>query len=207
MKKTNKNNKTKELIFNTTLELLRKNGSLILKDISETANVNIAAINYYYGDKENLIKEIISSELKKLKIKVTEFANQAVANPGNPKQDLYNVIDYLYDFAITNMGLLKYIFASNNKQISEEAIYLYIHEVALDTEFMDNLMAFGNAVIPNHSIKSYNVKYTQLISTFAFPIVAELDLLEIDFKYFNSIFDPIFRKKYIHQLCDTFFIN
>ena len=96
MKKTNKNNKTKELIFNTTLELLRKNGSLILKDISETANVNIAAINYYYGDKENLIKEIISSELKKLKIKVTEFANQAVANPGNPKQDLYNVIAKSY---------------------------------------------------------------------------------------------------------------
>ena len=206
-KKINKNNKTKNLIFTTTLDLLRKNGSLILKDISETANVNIAAINYYYGDKDNLIKEVITSELKNLKAGINELATNCINNPGNPKDDLTKILAYMYDFAIGNLGLLKYIFSANNKQIAEETIYLYIHEISLDTDFMDNVMKLFNVLIPNYSIKSYNVKYTQLISTFAFPIVMELDILKIDFTYFNSILDDDFRKKYIQQLCETFFIE
>ena len=68
-------------------------------------------------------------------------------------------------------------------------------------------MKLINIILPNHSIKSYSIKYTQLISTFAFPIVVELDILKIDFTYFNSILDDNFRKQYIKQLCETFFLD
>ncbi len=71
-----KNNKTKTLIFQTALKLLRKNHNLTLKDISSSANVNIAAINYYFGDKENLIKDIITDQLHSLKLKLNTFLDE-----------------------------------------------------------------------------------------------------------------------------------
>ena len=200
-----KNNKTKDLIFNTAVKLLQTNGNLILKNISDEANVNIAAINYYYGDKDTLIKEIISYQLNILKTRVSDLLDTFNAYKKNPEESMCNILTYLYDFCIENLGIIKFIFGVNNKQITEEAIYLYIHEITLDTDFMDKVMIYINTISPFYTMSKYKIKYTQLLSTFAFPLIVELDLLKIDIAYFTSIKDTKFREQYIQQLCKTFF--
>lgn len=201
----NKNNKTKDLIFKTAIELLQENGNLILKNISDKAKVNIAAINYYYGDKDTLLKEIIVYELTILKTNVSKYLDMFNEFNENPEESMCKILTYLYDYSIENLGILKFIFSANNKQITEEAIYLYIHEITLDTEFMDKVMVFINTISPFYTMDKYKIKYTQLLSTFAFPLVVELDLLKIDIAYFTSIKDVRFRENYIKQLCKTFF--
>lgn len=201
----NKNNKTKDLIFETAVSLLQENGNLILKNISDKANVNIAAINYYYGDKDTLLREIITYELNILKQNLSVYLDSYTTHNENPEDSLCKILTYLYDFSIENLGILKFIFNSNNKQITEEAIYLYIHEITLDTEFMDKVMIYINNISPFYTMNKYKIKYTQLLSTFAFPLVVELDLLKIDIAYFTSIKDTKFREQYIKQLCKTFF--
>lgn len=199
-----KNNKTKTLIFQTALKLLRKNHNLTLKDISSSANVNIAAINYYFGDKENLIKDIITDQLHSLKLKLNTFLDEFETST-DYEQTLCKLISCMYDFCFENLGLLNYIFSTDSKKIMQEAIFIYVHEISLDQEFMDKIMQTIAKISPVHSMDECKVKYTQLFSTFAFPIIFELNLLKVEVAYFNSIADPKFREQYVKQICKTFF--
>lgn len=58
----------KQKIFETTLDLVNQYGTLVsVRKISKAANVNVAAINYHYGSKDNLINEIIIYKLELFK--------------------------------------------------------------------------------------------------------------------------------------------
>ena len=46
---------TKNAIIASALRLLRQNGKVTVKEISEDAGVNVAAINYHFTDKETLL--------------------------------------------------------------------------------------------------------------------------------------------------------
>lgn len=110
----------------------------------------------------------------------------------------------MYDFCFENLGLLNYIFSADSK-IMQEAIFIYVHEISLDQAFMDKIMQTIAKISPVHSMDECKVKYTQLFSTFAFPIIFELNLLKVEVAYFNSIADPKFREQYVKQICKTFF--
>lgn len=50
---------TKTAIINSTVKLLKANGKVTIKEISDDAGVNIAAINYHFTDKKSLISVVI----------------------------------------------------------------------------------------------------------------------------------------------------
>ena len=52
---------TKKLIVDTATEVLRKNGRITVKDISDESGVNIASVNYHFNDKESLLRIIINN--------------------------------------------------------------------------------------------------------------------------------------------------
>lgn len=199
-----KNNKTKDLIFETAVKLIRETGNLTLKDISANAKVNIAAINYYFGDKETLIKEIIKSQLNKLKDAVEVFVDN-LDTQLDYETNVRKLIGYLYDFSLKNIGIINFIFSSGNEHIMELSIYQYIHVVSLDKEFMDKLMKSMAKIRPSVNHLECQVKFVQLISTFAFPLLFELNLSKIDIAFFNRVSEPKFREKYIAQIAKTFF--
>lgn len=196
--------KTKELIYNTALKVIREKGTLTLKEISTLANVNIAAINYYFDDKETLIKELISGQLNEAKSQISAFIDN-LESPAEYVETLPKIIAYLYDFALENIGILNYIFASGNEQIVEQSIYLYLHNISLDKAFMDRIMQFINKLHPTLTHSEFKTKYTQLVSTFAFPLIFQLKLTTINVASFYNIADKDFREAYIRQICKTFF--
>ena len=60
---------TKTAIINSTVKLLKANGKVTIKEISDDAGVNIAAINYHFTDKKSLISVVIRrtiSDFKKI---------------------------------------------------------------------------------------------------------------------------------------------
>lgn len=199
----NKNNKTKELIFDTSLELLRKNHNLTLKAIADKASVNIAAINYYFVDKEHLIENIVSSEIRGAKEHISMLLDN-FEKSNNNEQTFVSIMSYLYDFAIKDLGILEYLLNSNNN-LADMAILTYIHEVSLDSVFMDKVMRYVRKLSPFYDMDDCKVRYIQMISTFAFPILCELNYIPKNMLYFNSITDEAFRKQYIKQLTKTFF--
>ena len=65
----------KEAIISTTKELLIKKGNITIKDIAEAAYVNVAAINYHFGSKDNLIQIVTQRVVKDLRTKIVEQIN------------------------------------------------------------------------------------------------------------------------------------
>ena len=57
---------TKTAIINSTVKLLKANGKVTIKEISDDAGVNIAAINYHFTDKKSLISGARFPTSKKL---------------------------------------------------------------------------------------------------------------------------------------------
>ena len=55
----------KEHIIIATIECIEQKGiqSVTVRDIAEKAGINIAAVNYYFGSKENLLKEALTYSL------------------------------------------------------------------------------------------------------------------------------------------------
>ncbi|HHW74482.1 MAG TPA: helix-turn-helix transcriptional regulator, partial [Firmicutes bacterium] len=51
---------TRSRIMKTAVEMIGREGNLnvTIREIAEKAGVNIAAINYYFSSKENLIEEV-----------------------------------------------------------------------------------------------------------------------------------------------------
>jgi AcrR family transcriptional regulator len=59
---------TREKILNTAAMLFARDGfgATSLRDITATAGVNIAAVNYYFGSKDNLIVAVLSRAIRPL---------------------------------------------------------------------------------------------------------------------------------------------
>ena len=49
----------KDVIVKTTKILLMEKGNATIKEIADKAYVNVAAINYHFGSKDNLIEIVI----------------------------------------------------------------------------------------------------------------------------------------------------
>lgn len=67
---------TKTAIINSTVKLLKANGKVTIKEISDDAGVNIAAINYHFTDKKSLISVVIRRTISDFK----KIADNLVAN-------------------------------------------------------------------------------------------------------------------------------
>ena len=51
---------TKGKILETAIEIVGRKGEFTIRELTEKSGVNVAAINYYFGSKSNLLKEVES---------------------------------------------------------------------------------------------------------------------------------------------------
>ncbi|HHY78235.1 MAG TPA: TetR/AcrR family transcriptional regulator, partial [Clostridiales bacterium] len=49
---------TKSRILQYAIDMVGSKGDVTIRELTETAGVNVASINYYFGSKENLLKEV-----------------------------------------------------------------------------------------------------------------------------------------------------
>ncbi|MDX9692039.1 MAG: TetR/AcrR family transcriptional regulator [Acholeplasmataceae bacterium] len=187
----------RKMIENTKI-LLKDKASITIKDIADASYVNIAAVNYHFGSKENLMRIVLEEIMESLKTYVTEELI-LLKDDRSFEEKLEMMINYIYNFAIDNVGLLNYLFLSNELQKDSSSLLI-------DQFFTDN--QFTRVVYQSlaESTKTMNevelqAKYILLFSSFCIPLFIQISQMKLQGKMKIELFkDPEFRQTYIKSI-------
>ncbi|WP_440223032.1 TetR/AcrR family transcriptional regulator [Dokdonella sp. MW10] len=81
---------TKERILDAAEELFARNGfaGASLRELTAAAKVNLAAVNYHYGSKDNLVNEVFRRRLDELNSERLATLEEVLAKPSHKLEDL-----------------------------------------------------------------------------------------------------------------------
>ncbi|MFA5660237.1 MAG: TetR/AcrR family transcriptional regulator [Bacilli bacterium] len=189
----------KNLIMTKARELIKENGGFTIKELTDATHVNIAAVNYHFGSKENLTKTIIAelvSDLKRVLIYYIEKLEQ-----GTPldvfMSDLVNVI---YDYTVTNAGLMKYLFLTlDSQQLSAtELVSAFFSE----NEFTALVYSHLARLIGSNNPKEIMARYMIFFATGLTPML--VGLMQGKKGISATFSDEEFKRIYIAQMLKLF---
>lgn len=95
---------TRSRIMKTAVEMIGREGNLnvTIREIAEKAGVNIAAINYYFSSKENLIEEV-----ERVTVEQTQLIyNRLLDESKSPRERLITWADELMSYLIDYPGII-----------------------------------------------------------------------------------------------------
>ena len=186
------NDTTRQKIMNATIECISKYGVQAATNrlIAKSANVNIAAINYYFGSKEILINEALKHSLDNY---LMEFFKDPDKNQNSEKESVLkrflseSLKDAISSPHITKSFLYDCIINNNYNGIFIEKLNHFLKELNENT----------NILTPDNS--DINVKYEiiQMVSSILFIGLAPdffKSFLEIDIK------EPVKQNEFIDVL-------
>lgn len=95
-----------EKLILATIKLIENEeiDSITIRKIAKYANVNSAAINYYFGSKENLIEEALKATLSHSFSDAVEILEK---ENNNPYEAVQNIFTYFLEGGIKNPGITK----------------------------------------------------------------------------------------------------
>ena len=105
----------KRKIIETTKVLMQTNTHITIKDIADACFMNIAAVNYHFGSKENLLLTVMDEVVETLKGEIVDFINNQ-KNDTPIESFLESIVTYIYNYAIENIGILNYLFLTKELQ-------------------------------------------------------------------------------------------
>ena len=193
----NKREKTKELIISKTKELLVENANITIKDIADACFINIAAVNYHFGSKENLLSIVINDIVDDLKRGIFSEVNKMQFNT-TTKESLAKMLEIIYQFTVENTGVIRYLFLNSDHQQSSTNIL--VQSFFTDNEFTRLVL---NLIMESLNITDENIayaKYMLLFSSFSIPLFIEITKSTSDKKRIPSIESDDFREIYISQV-------
>ena len=192
----NTKEKTKDLIIAKTKELINKNADITIKEITDACYINVAAVNYHFGSKDNLIALVLEEIVNDLKDEISKEIHKL-----DPdvilKESLAIMLEIIYNFMLNNMGVIRYLFLNNNYQENSA-------NILIDSFFTDNQFT---STILNHIMKTFKIedkrvayaRYMLLFSSFAMPLFIEIAKNK-DNNIISSISLDDFRKTYIIEI-------
>ncbi len=187
----------KRLMIDETRKLIEEKGHVTIKDISERCYVNIASVNYYFGSKDNLMFIVLTEVLTEIKVKIIRLVNENEEK--NIEKFLENVIGYIYNFAIENVGLLRYFFLSAG--MKEGQLYEFVRSFFLDPEFVEIVYKSLGEYLQTDDMKLLQVKYLIIFSSFFMPLFIQIIQPKQDERNHMATFkDPDFKKYFIEQI-------
>lgn len=196
-----KENKTSRLIIEKTKELMKTNGDVTIKDIAEAAYVNIAAVNYYFGTKENLIFYVLDEIIKELKEKIVNAINNYTTANIDLEKAIILMIDLIFSFTYENIGIVTYSFLQFGTQSKSANILL--NEFLLDEEFTNLVIKKLSELCNTNNTNQLYAKYMLIFSAFSVPlfldVIAQSSEKYSKLKSDTSKFDE-FKNAYIIEL-------
>lgn len=158
---------TKETIINATKQVLKQKGNATIKDIADAAFVNIAAINYHFGSKDNLITIVISEMVKGLRDEVAKLIHKRVETKDDFDILMTNLVNVVFQFAEENIGIVSYSFV----QIATEPTTsnVLVEFFLQDEEFLSLIINSLQSIFPDASYETLFAKYLVLFSSFVVP--------------------------------------
>lgn len=187
----------RKLIENTKI-LIQKHATVTIKDIAEASFVNIAAVNYHFGSKEKLMKIVVEEVLNELKQYITEQVIKVHDNQ-TIEEKLEKMMNYIYNFSLDNIGLLNYLFLTQEIQV--ESSSLLIDNFFSDNEFTKLVYKSLEEAMNIHNKKELFAKYILLFSSFCIPLFIQISQMKLHGSMKIEMFmDPEFRQYYIKSI-------
>ncbi len=187
----------KRKLIENTKKLLKTKASITIKDIAEVSYVNIASVNYHFGSKEKLmhivLEEIIDDLVEYITKEIINIHDQPI------EEKLEVIINYLYNFSVDNIGLLNYLFLS--QELQKDSSTALIRRFFSDNEFTRIVYQSisENTQITNR--KELQAKYILLFSSFCIPLFIQISQIKLKNPIKIEMFmDPEFRKSYIKNI-------
>lgn len=190
------NTSTKENIIKTAKNLMRTNGSFTIKELADTCFINIAAVNYHFGSKDNLLTIVLQEIIDELK----DLLSKTIAELPNTKSNevtMEKVLDVIYTYAIENIGIISYLFLQPENQGQNS--HILVKEFFSDSEFTDSIYKKIAEVTNTTDEESLRIKYLVLFSSFTIPLF--IQILDMKNNDDISLFKtPSFKNNYIKEL-------
>lgn len=189
----------KEKILETAIELVDQNGTNIsVRQIAKAADVNVAAINYHFGSKDNLINEVIVLKLEKFKFAFATLDDATVRPIDRLEQFLYMLVDLVKqnpevaDHVINQHDLFKTRYEYQN----------YLQTVGYD-KLINVIVEITNITNEEElTIISEQVLAASIMSLLAEMKISEVNkdfVNDIDHKYRVKIFIDNYFYKYVKE--------
>lgn len=185
-----KSETTSRKILDTVKELLRTKENITIKDICDKAYINIAAVNYHFGDKDTLINMAVKEIFDELKKEIEVLADSDFEST---EQALYIFADLCYNFAADYSGAVKHMLNTASQEHGNNVLQQFFS----DKKFTDLIIVKFQQLNPTVDRTQLVCKYVMIFSIFIFPILCQTPFLsdgELSMK------NNEFKKAYIAQM-------
>ncbi len=194
-----KNINTKEKILSTTIELYGIKGDITVREICEKAGVNVASINYHFGSKDNLLKEVEKHYSRLL----FNIQNEIIMDKAKePRRKLIDWANALMKFVLDYPALIMLV---TNLVLQDESYNPeIINKFLASKESKENIQKIIYSITKIDNKEILNFKYMQLFSGVIGPIIFQMiPNIKDTNKVFIDLNNEGERKKYIENLVDT----
>lgn len=160
---------TRTKILQTTIDIAGLKGEVTIREITEIAGVNVAAINYHFGNKNNLLKEVenyYSDLLYKSQEKILKD------EAATPREILLNWAHSLINFMFSYPALIKLIVNLTTEDKSYNPVLIQKIYLNKEIQVMVEEIIKESTGIDNPKLLNY--KYLQLFSGILGPVVNRL---------------------------------
>ena len=191
---------TKESIIYNTKELLKTRTNLTIKDITDASNINVAAVNYYFGSKDNLVNIVLKEAITELKVKIYEellIPNDDTGKPGNTELMINKAVDLIYGFAEEYIGVIYLSFIGSEGQGNSTNIL--VNEFVTDTAFLEKLFEVFREITGINDPLKLTAKYVILFSSFSVPLFLRSVIPNVTSAKFKE-----YKDAYIKELVKVF---
>lgn len=192
-----KKEEVKDLIILKTKELIKDNPELTIKDIAEACYINIAAVNYHFGSKDNLISIVMNIIIEELKETVFNEIKK-ITEDDSIEDTLEKMLNIIYNFTMENTGVVRYLFLKKDNQIN--STNLLIDAFFSENEFTKTVFDYLSKSTEIKDKQIIYARYMLLFSSFSIPLFIEIAKKQNPESKFLTIQDPSFRQAYINEL-------
>lgn len=157
---------TKDKILIVAIDIFGSKGEVTTREITEIAGVNIASINYHFGSKNNLLKEVEEYYSEILYNMQNEIINNLECNP---KEKLIYWANSLIEFMLKYPALITLVSDLVSKDIHYNPGLLKKFFFNLDLK--EKIEEIISEITEIEDKKILNLRYTQIFSGILGPIL------------------------------------
>lgn len=157
---------TKNRIFLSAVEIVGLKGDVTVRELAEMAGVNIASINYYYGNKKNLLKDVekhYSTSLYNLQNSIL------TSNDLSPYDKLLNWAKSLSEFIVRYPALIGLIVNLTTEDKNYKPAL--IQKIYLNKDLQIMIQGIIGSIINSDDERVISFKYLQIFSGILGPII------------------------------------
>jgi len=190
---------TKEKILNATIDIVGMKGEATIREITEKAGVNVASINYYFGNKNNLLKEVENYYAEKLLKSGYDILLDTSLTPQNRLfKWALNLIEYMYKYP----ALIAIIVKLTNDDKSYNPVM--IKKIYFNDEIQEIIEDIIKDITKIEDNRILNFKYLQLFSGILGTVINHVVVsIYGDKKSILNLGDPEELRQYIRLLIDS----